>query len=143
MAKDKKKFTEDQFELRESITPVDTVGFEDLYVEGEEILTNKIWNGRKVYRQIVDFGALPNTTNKTVTFSPTVSSSLINEITDFHVLNDNGSNQELLGSFATGSGTVLWGVYTGGASLQASCTTDYNASAVSARCVVEYTRTDK
>ena len=80
MASDTKDFEETDIDIKDSFVTEEIEGLGVLLTEGdtlvsgpdiisfsEEHLTNQIWiNGRKVYRRVIDFGALPSSGNKVV-----------------------------------------------------------------------------
>lgn len=140
-----KTYEDAPIEVKESTTADQTegLGIYPNYLIDKEQFTGKYWHdGKKIYRQVLNFGALPNNTNKTSAFTVAVAVTVVSEVVDFRALTLISSNRVAVNSFYTGSYTY-WSAYFGGSNLSASCTTNYDASGSTATVVVEYTRTDK
>lgn len=139
MAKDNEKaFQPMELEVKNSITPDEVEGLEDYYKE-TETLTRKRWiNGKKVYRLVLDFGALPNGTTKSVNTSITFFDEMI---TLNPIYTPSSKTDVQQGNRAYNTSDLIWRYRND--TQQVECTANYNASASSAYVVLEYTRTDK
>lgn len=148
MAEDTKKFDELSLDIEQSVVPTEIEGLDDVYQELEH-KTNKVWiDGKRVYRQVLDFGALPDAQTKTVDFVD-LSNTQLDEIVSVQFLSIQGS--------ATGN-DIYEGAYyvdpTNGYKLewyierdnpvQAVCKTGaFNYDSWTGRVILEYTRTDR
>jgi hypothetical protein len=154
MADDTLDFEETKADIVTAITKEQIEGLEDYYKE-EETLTHKIFLGNKVYRQVLDFGTLPNSTSKVVAFPTAVDQANVDQVVNFQAIS---YETGILGG-AGGGGRwyqnshsnnvpaspeyVAWYMDNNSRDLSAVCLTDQDETNYSAYVTVEYTRTDK
>lgn len=148
MAEDTKKFQETTIEIINSTVPEQIERLDDVYQELEH-KTNKVWiDGSKVYRQVLDFGALPNATTKTVDFV-NLNNTQLDEIVSVQFLSIQGTS---VGSdiyegnfhFDPSNGFKIEWYIERDNPVQAVCKTGAsNYSGWNGWVIFEYTRTDK
>ena len=139
-----KEFKEFKVNVENTIVPEEIERTERVYKEPRDA-TNQFWvNGKRIYREVVDFGALPNATTATVNMELNLAD--LDEIVDLRPIFDDGktaSNDCYVGNVpSSGSGRVWWRIDYG-TPCAVYCNTDSNFSSFSARVIVEYTRSDK
>lgn len=98
-------------------------------VVGVEYRTADRMNGKPVYTQAIDFGALPNTTIKKVEHAIADISSIV----DYSLFSSSGGTANLV-SHGNVTSIIASATYI-------QVTTNYNLSGVSARAVLRYTKT--
>lgn len=98
---------------------------------------------KRVYRQAVDFGSLPNTTTKGVDFPDTIAVALVDQIISVDAITVVSGSNRFPNSWYDGTNTTYWSVNVASTNLRAFCVTNWNATALNAKVIVEYTRTDR
>ena len=135
-------------DVKQSIDTDEVLGLINEVFPNNEVVTNTSWkDGRKIYRQVVEFGALPSTATKDVSFPTNVLSADFDRLTGLRAMwltTTATPTQHFINNLTNVAGTqVLWSVYTGGTDCKVRCNTIGDFSADSGSVLVEYTRLDK
>jgi hypothetical protein len=139
--------TKEDLKLDRSIVLNEIEDFEELVDFDREIPLRKFVRSagtlKRVYRQALDFGALPNTTVKNVDFPEAVPVALVDDVIYFMAISVVSGGTHYANSWHDGTNATYWGANFAGTNLRAICGTDWDASTINAKVVVEYTRTDR
>lgn len=138
MAEDTKDYKENTVDVENTIVPEEIERTESLYKLGEEVVTNQIWfDGKPVYRIVVNFGALPNTDTTTVDIGNTGTIDKVVNIRPIYTLD--GVIKAHVGNKKDSSEGATWKINDND---EIQCLTDWNASTAgwTAYVLIEYTK---
>jgi hypothetical protein len=139
MAEDTKKFEETNIEIDQTIVPEEIEAvFDDVVSTLAIQKTNKVWhNGKPIFRETIDFGALPNAGIKTKNL--TTTSTEVDEITNIVGIWNNGTNYERNSFYQTTALFVHWWS-TLGSPNTIKCQAGGNYTSYSGIAYIEYTK---
>lgn len=138
---DTKEFKESNYSVENTIVPEEIERTETGTPYGIEP-TNQYWNdGKRIYREVFDFGAMPNGTNTSKNLTSTTA--MVDEVVDIRAIYEQDPGGTIYASnLIDGASEVGWRIDRGTPN-QIYCNVNGNFSTYTATVIVEFTRTDK